>query len=519
MRTHSGVTSPASIAPLHVLASALAVAAVLAAGAGPAAAQVTSWPSEAPPRPLPAREVNFPPYEIRNLPNGMQVMVVMHHEQPVVSMRMLIQAGSAHDPKGKTGVAALTAALLDQGTGTRTAAEIADTIDSIGGGLGTGAGSDLSFTNVVVMKDSFDLGLELLSDVVRNPAFHQAEIDRQRQQALSGLKVSFEDPDYVASLVFDRLVYGFHPYGLPNSGTPESLQTITAKDLHEFHTKYFVPNNTILAIVGDVTAAEAFAAAERVFGKWPKRAVEPPPVLEPPLPTRRVVIINKPDAVQTEVRVGHLGIARRHPDYLATDLAIKILGGEGSNRLHRVLRSERGLTYGAEADMQALKQAGDFAAETDTRTETTAEALRLIVDEFARLQRERVSDRELADAQAYLAGSFPLTIETPDAIAAQVLNVLFYGLPLTDLETYRERVNAITPDDIQRVARQYLKPDRLSVVLVGDAAKFADQLRGIGFDQYEQINLSDLDLTAADFRRTTHPVAASPSQSALPRQP
>jgi zinc protease len=518
MRTHSRVTSPAPIAPLHALARALALAAVLAAV--PAAAQVKDWPSQAPPRPLPAREVNFPPYEIRNLPNGMQVMVVMHHEQPVVSMRMLIQAGSAHDPKGKTGVAALTAALLDQGTGTRTAAEIADTIDSIGGGLGTGAGSDLSFTNVVVMKDSFDLGLELLSDVVRNPAFHQEEIDRQRQQALSGLKVSFEDPDYVASLVFDRLVYGFHPYGLPNSGTPESLQAITAKDLHEFHAKYFVPNNTILAIVGDVTAAEAFAAAERVFGKWPKRAVEPPPVLEPPLPTRRVVIINKPDAVQTEVRVGHLGIARRHPDYLATDLAIKILGGEGSNRLHRVLRSERGLTYGAEADMQALKQAGDFAAETDTRTETTAEALRLIVDEFARLQRERVSDRELADAQAYLAGSFPLTIETPDAIAAQVLNVLFYELPLTDLETYRERVNAITPDDIQRVARQYLKPDRLSVVLVGDAAKFADQLRGIGFDQYEQINLSDLDLTAADFRRTTHPVAASPaSQSALPRQP
>jgi zinc protease len=520
MRTHSGVTFRASIARLHALAGILVAAAVLVGAVGQAAAQVKDWPSEAPPRPLPARDVKFPPYEIRTLPNGMQVMVVLHHEQPVVSMRMLIRAGSAHDPKGKTGVAALTAALLDQGTKTRTAAQIADTIDSIGGGLGTGAGSDLSFANVVVMKDSFDLGLELLSDVVRHPAFHQEEIDRQRQQALSGLKVSFEDPDYVASLVFDRLVYGFHPYGLPNSGTPESLQAITADDLHAFHAKYFVPNNTIFAIVGDVTGPEAFAAAERVFGAWPKRAIQPPPVMEPPLPTRRVVVINKPDAVQTEVRVGHLGIARRHPDYLATDLAIKILGGEGSNRLHRVLRSERGLTYGAEADMQALKQAGDFAAETDTRTETTAEALRLIVDEFLRLQRERVSERELADAQAYLAGSFPLTIETPDAIAAQVLNALFYELPLSDLETYRERVNAITPDDIQRVARQYLKPDRLSVVLVGDAARFVDQLRGVGFDQYEQINLSDLDLTAADFRRTAQPVAASPaSQSAAPRQP
>jgi zinc protease len=205
--------------------------------------------------------------------------------------------------------------------------------------------------------------------------------------------------------------------------------------------------------------------------------------------------------VQTEIRVGHLGIQREHKDYLAVDLAIKILGGEGSNRLQRVLRSERGLTYGAEASMQSLKHGGDFMADTDTRTETTAEVLRVIVDEFQKLQRERVHERELADAQAYLAGSFPLTIETPDAIAAQVLNVLFYGLPLSEIESYRERVNAITVDDIQRVARQYLRPDRLSVVLVGNAAAFTDRLKGVGFSTFEGVNLSDLDLTAADLRR------------------
>lgn len=492
------------------------LAATLAAAA-PAAAQVRDWPTETPPRPLAARDVKFPPYEIRTLPNGMQIVVVLHHEQPVVSLRMLVRAGSASDPVGKPGIAALTASLLDQGTTTRTAEQIADTIDSIGGGLGAGAGSDLSFANVVVMKDSFALGLDLLSDVVRNPAFDQAEIERQRQQALSGLTVSAQDPDYVATMVFDRLVYGFHPYGLPNTGTPQSLPTITAADLHAFHDRYFAPNNSILAVVGDVTAEEAFAATERVFGSWARKDVLPAPVAEPPPPTRRVVIIDKPDAVQTEIRVGQLIIPRKHPDYTSMDLAIKILGGEGSNRLHRVLRSERGLTYGAEADMQALKQAGDFAADTDTRTETTAEVLRLIVDEIMRLQRERVNDRELSDAQAYLAGSFPLTIETPDAIAAQVLNALFYELPLSDLETYRERVNAITPDDIQRVARQYLKPDRLAVVLVGNAAVFKDQLKGLGFDSYEIINLQDLDLTTADLRRGGPPTAPTGAAARPPR--
>lgn len=459
------------------------------------------WPSEPPPRPLPARQVHFPPYEVRTLDNGMQVVAVLHHEQPAVSVRLLVRAGAAQDPKGKGGVATLTAALLDQGTTSRSAWEIADTIDSIGGGMGTGAGTDLSFVNVVVMKDSFGLAMDLLADVVRNPAFEEEEIERQRQQAVSALQVSQNDPDYVANVVFDRLVYGFHPYGLPNSGTAESLASLTREDLQAFHATYFVPNNIILAIVGDVTSDEAFGAAERVFGKWERSEIAAAKTVEPPPPTRRVVIIDKPDAVQTEIRVGHLGIPRKHPDYMAVDLAFKILGGEGANRLHRVLRSERGLTYGASADIQTLKQAGDFVAETDTRTETTAEALRLIVDEFARLRRDRVHERELGDAQAYLAGNFPLTIETPSAIATQVLNAVFYELPLDEIGTFRERVQAVTPEDVQRVARNFVFPDRLSVVLVGNASGFVPQLKELGFDEFEVIPIEDVDLMAASLRK------------------
>lgn len=464
-------------------------------------AQGVNWPVESPPGPLPARQVNFPPYEIRTLANGMQVVIVLHHEQPVVTMRLLVRAGAAEDPEGKGGVAALTSHLLDQGTTTRTAQQIASQIDVVGGALGTGSSSDLSFANVMVMKDSFAFGMNLLADVVHNPAFAPEEIERQKEQTISSLRVNGDDPDYVASTVFDRLVYGFHPYGLPGSGTPDTLAKITREDLQAFHRQYFVPNNMILAIVGDVTSEEAFGTAQNVFGTWARGEVPPGKATDPPPPTRRVVIIDKPDAVQTEIRIGQLAIPRKHPDFLAWDLAVKILGGEGANRLHRVLRSERGLTYGASAETQALKDAGDFVAETDTRTETTAEALRLAVEEFARLQRQRVFERELQDAQAYLAGSFPITIETPNDIATQVLNAVFYDLPLTDIPTFRERVLAITPDDIQRVAKEYIKPDRLAIVLVGNAKGFLPQLRGVGFTDYEVIPLEQLDLMSATLKK------------------
>ena len=466
-----------------------------------AAAQSGAWPSERPPQPLAARDIKFPPYEVQTLPNGLQVVVVMHHEQPAVTMRLLVRAGTSSDTRDTLGLAHLSASLLDQGTKTMSAQEMNDAVDFIGGAMGAGAGTDLTFVNMVVMKDSFDTGLRMLSDMARQPAFAPAEIERQRQQMLSGQKVSAEDPGYIANSVFDRLVYGFHPYGMPENGTPLTLAALTRDDLVAFHTRFFIPNNAILAIVGDVTAEEAFTAAKKAFGDWQKRDLPALTFVGPPDPTRRVIVVNKPDAVQTEVRVGHIGIPRTHPDYMAVNLAIRILGGEGSNRLHQILRTERGLTYGAQANMNTLKESGDFQAETNTRSDATGEVLRLIVDEFWRLQRERVGERELDGAKAYLTGSFPLTIETPESIAMQVVNALFYGLPLSDLQNFRERVNAVTPDDIQRVAKALLRPDRLSVVLVGNSAAFASQLRGVGFGTFETVEIGDLDLTSASFKR------------------
>ncbi len=479
----------------------LALATGLTAIAAIAAGQMPNWPTENPPRPLPSRPVSFPPYEIRTLANGMQVIVVMHHEQPEVSMRVLVRAGSAYDPPGKAGVATLAASLLNQGTGARNASEIADAIDSIGGALDTGAGSDFTQASALVMKDSFDIGMVLLADVVRNPVFAPEEINRQKEQGLSSLQVSLEDPGFIAGAVLQRLIYGFHPYGFPDSGMPETIAKISRADLQDFHRKYFAPNNAVLAVVGDVEVDEAMAAVQKAFGDWRRQPVQVPQLPDPPRPTRRIIVIDKPDSVQTAVRIGQLGVQRKTPDYMELDQAMRILGGEGSNRLYRVLRSERSLTYSASADMNTMLLAGDFVAETDTRSEATADVVRLIVDEFTRLQRERTGDGELAGAQAYMTGSFPLTIETPGAIARQVLNVIMYDLPLDELRTYRQRANAVTPDDISRVARTYLQPDRLSIVMVGNAAAFKDQLQKAGFGKYELIPLGQLDLTAPDLKR------------------
>jgi zinc protease len=466
-------------------------------------AQTTPWPIERMPRPLPAREVTFPPYDIRTLDNGMQVITVLQHEQPAVTMRLLVRAGGANDPDKKRGVSYLVSTLLDQGTSTRTSQQIADQIDTIGGVLSTGSGDDFTSISAIVMKDSFELAMDLVADIARNPAFAQDEIERQKEQITSTQQVNADDPDYLASAVLDRLVYGFHPYGLPGSGTPGTIAGITRQDLQQFHRQHFVPNNMVLAIVGDITQKEAAAASERAFGNWPRGETRAWRGVAPPDPTRRIVVIDKPDAVQTEIRVGQLAIPRKHGDFLAWDLAVKVLGGEGANRLHRVLRAERGLTYGASADTEGRKLAGDVVAETDTRTETTGEALRLMIQEFNRLQTQRVPERELVDAQAYLAGSFPLTIASPNDNAAQVINHVLYELPLEDIPTYTKRVTSITPDDIQRVAKTYLRPDNLSVVLVGNAKAFVPQLGALGLNDVETIPVGQLDLMSATLKRET----------------
>src|SRR5690606_10635663 len=308
---------------VRIAATAGAIAVALATLLG----QV-SWPSSSPPPPLPARPFDFPSYELRTLPNGLQVLFVPQHEQPSVSFRMIVRAGTMQEPEDKPGVASFVAALLNQGTMHRTASEIADTIDSAGGLLGVGSGAEVTFVQGAVVKDRTDLALDLMAEIVRSPSCPEQEVTFAKQQALAALQVGYDDPDYLASAAFARLVFGLHPYGRPGQGTPESIPRITRDDLVEFHRTWFVPNNAIMAVVGDLTAAEAFAAVERAFGDWERRDVPQIVIPAPPPPRRRIVVLDRPGSAQTEIRAGHLAIERTHPDYIALDLAVRILGGE-----------------------------------------------------------------------------------------------------------------------------------------------------------------------------------------------
>ncbi len=496
----------------------IVVIAAMLVGAAVSTSARQQWPKSAFPPPLAARPVSFPPYQIKTLSNGLQVVVVLHHEEPAVSFRLLVRAGAMQEPADKPGVASFVGSLLNQGTTTKSAEQIATEIESAGGIIGVGAGNELSFINGAVVKDQVDLVLGLAADMVEHPAFAPEEIDRQRRQMLSSLQVSYDDPDYLADLVFNRLVFGFHPYGRPNDGTPESIGRITRDDLVAFERTWFVPNNALLAVVGDLSADEAFAAAEKAFGGWARRDVPAVTPVDPPPPTRRLVVIDRPGSAQTEIRIGQIAIARTDPDFLPVDLAIRILGGEGANRLFGVLRTDRGLTYGASADVRAYKNAGDIVAQTNTRSPTTGQALRLMVDEYARLQKEPVDGRELRGAQDFMAGNFPLTIETPSAIAEQVLGRLFYGQDLKDLETYRDRVERVTVGDVSRVSRDLLKPDRLSIVLVGDASVFVNDLKALGFTDFERIPVAQLDLNSPTLKRVSSPSKTGP-RLPLPRPP
>ena len=357
------------------------------------------------------------------------------------------------------------------------------------------------------MKDSFAAGLELLSDVVRNPAFNVEEIERQRQQTLSGLTVSNQDPDYVATTVFDRLVYGFHPYGLPSSGTPRDAGVDNGDDLHAFHERNFVPNNAILAVVGDVTADEAFANADRVLGSLgarkdlPEPTVTDPPPADPPRRCRRQAGRRADRDSRRSPRA-----SAQSPRLLAMDLAIRILGGEGAIGCISACDGTRADVWRSGRHGQRWHEpatsCGYRHADRSHRRRAAADRRRVLPAAARTRKRPRTVGR---------AGLPDGKLSADDRNARRYryadLNVLFYGLPLSELETYRERVNAITPEDIQRVARTYLHPDRLSVVLVGNAAGFVPQLKGLGFDSYDLVSLRDLDVTTADLHRPAAPAA------------
>jgi zinc protease len=460
---------------------------------------------EAPPAPAAPRTVRFPQPVEKTLKNGLRVVVVERKGEPLVSAELLVKSGGETDPANLAGLADVTAELLTKGTAKRTAPQIAEAIEALGGSIVSGAGWDQSNVSVTVISSKAPEALEVFADVVRNPSFKQEELDRYRQQALDDLNVAFSQPGTLASFVASRVVYGDAPYGHPLSGTPESLPRITRDDVARMHQTYYRPDNAIFVIGGDVTAAEAFKWAERLFGDWanPSGAIPAPAALAKDFESSartRVVVVDKPDAGQAAVVLVRPGIRRSDPEYYRGIVANAVLGGGYSARLNQEIRIKRGLSYGARSGLDVRRDVGPFVASTQTKNESGAEVASLLVSELTRLGSEPVAPSELTPRQSTLTGNFARRLETTQGLVAQTAVFALYGLDLDTANTYIANVTKITSADVQAFASKRLAAGNASVVIVGNASQFLDALKK-QFPSVEVVPVAELDLNSATLRK------------------
>jgi len=399
--------------------------------------------------------------------NGMTVLIQEAHSIPVVNIQVIIKAGSIRDPEDKAGLAHLTAALLDEGTATRSSVQIADAIDFIGGDLSTGASDDYATASLRVLKKDLPTGLELLSDVLIHPSFPESELDRKRQETLGALLAQEDQPEEVADKAFDEIVFGPNPYHRPVEGTPATLPAIRREDVVQFYTDLYRPNNTIMAIVGDITEAEVREGLKTYFDAWERKPVSPP-VISPAGPLSRPVVklIDK-DLTQANIIMGHLGIDRKNPDYYAVTVMNYILGGGGfSSRLMKDIRDNQGLAYSIGSHFEASTYPGSFSVSLQTRNAAAQRAIDGVLSEIRRIRTAPVTDQEMEETKAFLIGSFPLRLDTSSKIANFLAQVEYYGLGLDYADRYPKLIGTVKKADVQRVAQKYLDPDHLALVVV-----------------------------------------------------
>lgn len=446
-------------------------------------------PAYVPPAESKLAPVKLPPIKEKVLKNGLKVIVVEHHELPVISLRLLCKAGSIYDPPDKAGITQFMAGLMDKGTKSFSAKEIADKIDFVGGSIGAGSGWDATYLTCEVLSKYIDTAIELLQEVTLDPAFSEDEIERLRKQTLSDIETDKDSPSSLATENFNRRLFQHHPYANPIEGTAESVGSFTREDILDQYRLVFVPDNSVFFVVGDVSPREGFKIAEKALGAWPKGTAPTADFPQPSAPKGyHVYLVDKPDATQAQIRFGHLGISRSNEDYFSIMIMNYILGGGGfSSRLTKVIRAEEGLTYGIRSSFSARLQPGPFTVSTFTKNESTLEAIQKTIDLVKEFQQEGPTETELKEAKSYYEGSYPLNFETPNQIASRLQNVELYNLGADYIEKYRSRVEAVTAEDVIRVARKYIHPDDMIFVIVTKAGEVREQLENLGPVEVSQI--------------------------------
>ncbi|MBA3242456.1 MAG: insulinase family protein [Acidobacteria bacterium] len=430
-----------------------------------------------PPAPLPPRPLNLPVAVETTLANGLHVVFVEEDRLPLVSFRLAFRSGDAFDPPELPGLTDVMTGMLAEGTATRTSRQIAEQVARFGATLSAGASADYSTVAASSLADYAGEVLELLADVALRPSFPEEELELTKANAQQNLIAQRAQPSFLATEALARVIFGKHPYGVV-SPSPESIEAMTRERMDAFHRARFIPNNAVLFIAGDVKREEMLKRVEELFGGWQPGEIEEPRFPAPPTAGegRTAYIVNRPGSAQTNIVVANLGITRTHPDYFPLLLMHTILGATASARLFMNLREEKGYTYGAYTTLDARRHAGSFRATTEVRTAVTGASLKEIFYELERIRSEDVPEKELRDAVAYLTGIFPIRLETQEGLIDQFVQIKMHGLPEDYLQTYRERIQRVTIEEVRRVANAYITPERAALVVVGDAAEIREQV-------------------------------------------
>jgi predicted Zn-dependent peptidase len=430
----------------------------------------------------------------RTLSNGLPVWIVEMHEVPLADLVLVVNAGASADPAGQFGVASFTAAMLDEGAGTRDALELADAIDFLGASITTNASFDASVVHLNTLTAKLGQALPLFADVALRPTFTPAEMDRVRQARLTSILETRDTPALLASAAFSRVLYGpTHRYGTPVVGTEAVNTALTASDLRAFYAAHYRPRNACLIVVGDVTTAALLPALERAFGGWRGAAAAAAPALPPAVPPsgRRIYLIDKPGAAQSEIRMGSIGAARDTPDYFAIDVMNTILGGSFTSRLNQKLRETHGYAYSAGSSFALRRTPGPFVAAAGVQTDKTVEALGEFFKELDGM-RAPAPEEDVRRARNLEALSFPGVFETTSGMAGQLAELEIYDLPMTFFNEYIPRILAVTPADVRQAAGKYLAGDALAVVVVGDLATIEPRIRAANLGSVEVLRPGDV---------------------------
>ncbi|MFN2633599.1 MAG: M16 family metallopeptidase [Thermoanaerobaculia bacterium] len=433
-----------------------------------------------PPQPGPAIPLRLPETSRLKLSNGIPVFLVERHKVPLAQVLVVLRGGASTDPANRPGLASLTADLLDRGAGARSALEISDLADTLGASVAAGAGWDTSSVGINVPVARLSDAMPLLSDLVRNPTFPSEELERVRQERLTEMVQWKDDPAEIAATAFARAVYGTHPYGRRPEGNPASMRSVTREDVLRYHAARYTAGAAAIVAVGDLRATEMLARLERAFGSWSAGSTPPAsaPPAAPQLSGRRVVLVDKPDAPQSQIWIGRVGPPRSTPDYFALFVSNTILGGSFTSRLNHNLRETKGYSYGAFSQFDYRLSTGPFLASAAVQTDKTGPALTEFFRELEGI-REEVPAEELARARNYTALRYPAGFETDAQVAGRVSDQFVYGLPDDYFNTYVSRIQAVTAAEVRRVAQQWFDPRNCAIVIVGDRRRIEPQIAAL----------------------------------------